>query len=263
MVIIFQDRQQAGLALAHVVRDELEGTPRAEDAVVLGLPRGGVPVAVEIACALRLPLDVFVVRKLGVPGQEELAMGAVASGGLVVMQPDVVSAYRIPQETIGAVIARERIEIDRREEAYRGGRPPASVAGRTVILVDDGVATGATMKAAARALRPVTRRVVVAVPVAARSTRDELLREVDQFICLETPEPFHAVGEFYRNFEQITDAEVRLLLARRFDRTSGPGNICRVDAVLSSEERGITPDAGVCPSGTEVLCRDRRFGFYT
>jgi len=214
VVIIFQDRRQAGLALARVVRDELDEEPRADNALVLGLPRGGVPVAFEVACGLCLPLDVFVVRKLGVPGQEELAMGAVASGGLVVIQSDVVSAYAISQETIDGIAARERVEIERREEAYRGGRPPASVAGRTAILVDDGLATGATMKAAARALRPLARRIVVAVPVAARSTCDELRREVDQVVCLETPEPFHAVGEFYRNFDQTTDAEVRALLAR-------------------------------------------------
>jgi predicted phosphoribosyltransferase len=214
VVIIFQDRRQAGRALGQVVRDEIDEDPGADDAIVLGLPRGGVPVAFEVARELGLPLDVCVVRKLGVPGQEELAMGAVASGGIVVIQADVVHAYRIPQEIIDAVVARERIEIERREAAYRDGRPAARIEGRTVILVDDGLATGATMKAAARALRPVARRVVVSVPVAARTTCDELQLEVDQVVCLENPEPFHAVGEFYRNFDQTTDAEVRALLAQ-------------------------------------------------
>ncbi|MGB9031697.1 MAG: phosphoribosyltransferase [Acidobacteriaceae bacterium] len=214
VVIIFQDRRQAGLALAQVLGDELAEGLSAGDAIVLGLPRGGVPVAFEIAHGLHLPLDVFVVRKLGVPGQEELAMGAIASGGMVVLQADVIAAFSIRQETIDDVVARERLEIERREAAYRDGRPPARLDGRAIILVDDGLATGATMTAAVRALRPVARRVLVAVPVAAPSTRDELRREADEVICLETPEPFHAVGEFYRNFEQTTDAEVRALLAQ-------------------------------------------------
>lgn len=214
MVIIFQDRRQAGRALAQIVRDECRETLASDDAIVLGLPRGGVPVAFEVARGLRLPLDVFVVRKLGVPGQEELAMGAVASGGAVVIQSDVVTAYRIGQETIDAVAARERLEIARREAAYRESRPPARLAGRVVLLVDDGLATGSSMKAATRALRPIARRIVVAVPVAAASTCEELRHEADQVVCVETPEPFHAVGEFYRNFDQTSDAEVRALLAQ-------------------------------------------------
>jgi predicted phosphoribosyltransferase len=214
VVIIFQDRRQAGIALAQVLSEELGEDLSAGDAIVLGLPRGGVPVAFEIAHALHLPLDVFVVRKLGVPGQEELALGAIAGGGMVVLQSDVIAAFSIQQETIDAVVARERLEIERREAAYRDGRPSARLDGRTVILVDDGLATGATMTAAVRALRPVARRVLVAVPVAALSTRDELRREADQVVCLETPEPFHAVGEFYRNFDQTSDAEVRALLAQ-------------------------------------------------
>jgi putative phosphoribosyl transferase len=214
VVIIFQDRRQAGRALAQIVRDECRETLASDDAIVLGLPRGGVPVAFEVARGLRLPLDVFVVRKLGVPGQEELAMGAVASGGAVVIQSDVVTAYRIGQETIDAVAARERLEIARREAAYRESRPPARLAGRVVLLVDDGLATGSSMKAATRALRPIARLIVVAVPVAAASTCEELRHEADQVVCVETPEPFHAVGEFYRNFDQTSDAEVRALLAQ-------------------------------------------------
>lgn len=211
----FEDRRHAGRALAHAVREQLEWA----GAIVLGLPRGGVPVAFEVAEALHLPLDVFVVRKLGVPGQEELAMGAVASGGLVVIQADVVRAFRICQETIDTAVARERGEIARREALYRDGRPPAQVEGRTVIVVDDGLATGSTMTAAARALRPVARRILAAVPVAAASTCQELRQDVDALVCLEMPHLFHAVGEFYRDFEQITDEEVRALLAAAYHET--------------------------------------------
>jgi putative phosphoribosyl transferase len=217
VVIIFHDRRQAGSALAQVVRDECAAELATEDIIVLGLPRGGVPVAFEVARELHLPLDIFIVRKLGVPGQEELAMGALASGGVVVTQSDVVRAFGIRQEIIDAVVARERIEIERRETAYRDGRPPSLLEGRTVILVDDGLATGATMKAAARALRPIAPRILVAVPVAAYGTCEELRHEVDQLVCLESPEPFHAVGEFYHNFDQTTDDEVRALLARAWE----------------------------------------------
>ena len=225
MVIIFQDRRQAGRVLAQVLRDELRHESGIEDALVLGLPRGGVPVAFEVAAGLDLPLDVFVVRKLGVPGEEELAMGAVAGGGLVVLQSDVIGAFRIAQEIIDEVVAREQQEIQRREAIYREGLPPPTLVGRTLILVDDGLATGASMKAAARALRPLALRLIVAVPVAASGTCEDLRREVDQLICLETPEPFHAVGEFYRNFDQTTDEEVRSLLALAQSRSgcSRPG----------------------------------------
>lgn len=210
---VFEDRRAAGRALARVVGETLGPVLRAEDALVLALPRGGVPVGLEVARALRLPLDVCVVRKLGVPGQEELAMGAVASGGIVVVQPEVVRAYRIEPETIEAVAARERLEIERREAAYRQGRMPPRLNGRLVILVDDGLATGSTMRAAVRALRPVAGRLVVAVPVGAASTCEALRREADGVICLESSERFRAVGEFYRAFEQMTDDEVRALLA--------------------------------------------------
>ncbi|MFP5226078.1 MAG: phosphoribosyltransferase [Acidobacteriota bacterium] len=221
MIVLFEDRAHAGRALAQAVREECADDLTQGDAIVLGLPRGGVPVAFEVARGLHLPLDVFIVRKLGVPGQEELAMGALASGGVIVLQRDVIDAYQISRETIEEAAAQERIEIHRREAAYRSGRPPAVLRGRTVILVDDGLATGATMKAAVRALRPIARRILVAVPVAAFHTCQELSGEVDRVVCIETPESFHAVGEFYRNFEQTSDDEVCGLLARA--REAAPG----------------------------------------
>jgi putative phosphoribosyl transferase len=210
--MIFHDRREAGRILAQVLRSGAIGG----DAIVLGLPRGGVPVAFEVARELRLPLDVFVVRKLGVPEQEELAMGAVASGGLIVLNEPVIRAFAIRQETIEAVAARERAEMERREALWREGRPPLALAGRTAILVDDGLATGATMKAAARALRPLAARVVAAVPVAAAGACDEVAREVDRLACVERPQRFAAVGEYYRTFDPTPDEEVRalLLLAR-------------------------------------------------
>ena len=225
MSALFQDRREAGRLLAAAIREQLDlpqqPPPRA---IVLALPRGGVEVGVEVAQALHLPLDVFVVRKLGVPGQEELAMGAIASGGLLVVQSDVLRAFAVSQDTLDAVVARERIEIERREALYRPGRGPLPLEGRTVLVVDDGVATGSTMKAAVHALRSLGNhagrgqsapsRIVVAVPVAARSTCAELARHVDQVVCLATPEPFHAVGAFYRSFNQTTDDEVRVLLAQ-------------------------------------------------
>jgi putative phosphoribosyl transferase len=221
VVIIFQDRMQAGRALAQILRAELREAIDPHNAIVLGLPRGGVPVAFEVARELQLPLDIFIVRKLGVPGQEELAMGAVASGGLVVLQNEVIGAYRIHEEMLNAVIARERLEIERREIAYRCGRPPVLLADRTAFLVDDGLATGSSVKAAARSLRPIARRVLIAVPVAAASTCEDLRAEVDQIICVETPDPFHAVGEFYRNFDQTSDAEVRALLTEAWRASEG------------------------------------------
>lgn len=218
MMAEFEDRRHAGRALARAVREQLDWP----GSIVLGLPRGGVPVAFEVAQALHLPLDVFVVRKLGAPGQEELAMGAVASGGLTVLQADVMRAFAIPQEIVSAAAERERGEIARREALYRSGRPPLQVEGRTVILMDDGLATGSTMKAAVRALRPVAQRVFVAVPVAAPATCEELSREVDALLCLETPDPFHAVGEFYCNFDQISDEEVQTLLAAAYHEPGPP-----------------------------------------
>jgi predicted phosphoribosyltransferase len=223
--MMFQDRRDAGRALTRSVAKlhDLEG------AIVLGLPRGGVPVAYEVARELNLPLDILIVRKLGVPGQEELAMGAIASGGTIVMNSSVVQELNISPEVIEAVAKREELEIERRERAYRDGRPPAQVEGRTVILIDDGLATGASMLAAARALRSRVRRVIVAVP-AAVSTCNELRSEVDRVLCAITPQPFFAIGMFYRDFDQTTDEEVRFLLlqartgkVRRWHSSDGLG----------------------------------------
>jgi predicted phosphoribosyltransferase len=186
-----------------------------EDTLVLGLPRGGVPVAYEVARALGAPLDVFLVRKLGVPGQDELAMGAIATGGVRVLNADVVGELRIPSGVIDVVSAREVAELSRRERAYRGDRSPLEIVDRVVILVDDGLATGATMRAAVRALRQGrAARIVVAVPVGARETCEDLRAEVDDLVCVSTPDPFHAVGLWYEDFSQTTDDEVRAVLAR-------------------------------------------------
>jgi predicted phosphoribosyltransferase len=185
------------------------------DALVLALPRGGVPVAYEVARALGAPLDLFIVRKLGVPGYEELAMGAVATGGERVLNDDVVAGLRIPDYVIEAVAASEQQELARRERLYRGERPPPDIRGRTVILVDDGLATGATMLAAIKALRQQRpARIVVAVPTGSPETCEQLKKEADDVICATTPEPFHAVGLWYEEFSQTTDEEVRDLLAR-------------------------------------------------
>lgn len=219
--MIFQDRREAGRKLGQLLRSAPAGTQLA-GAIVLGLPRGGVPVAYEVARELRLPLDVFVVRKLGVPGQEELAMGAIASGGLVVLNETVIRAYDIRPETIEGVVARERAEVERREALWREGGAPLALAGRTAILVDDGLATGATMKAAARALRPLAGHVVAAVPVAAAGAWDDLRREVDSLVCVERPLRFAAVGEYYHSFDPTPDEEVRALLAQSRQNGDAP-----------------------------------------
>ena len=209
--MLFQDRVEAGAILARHLLD----FAHRDDVVVLALPRGGVPVAAEVAAFLDAPLDVFVVRKLGVPGQEEFAMGAIASGGVRVVNWDIVRAMRIPASIVDDVTRAEQRELERREQLYRGDRPPVDVAGRTVILVDDGLATGATMKAAVRAVRELSpRQIVVAVPVSARDACVDLGAEADACVAAETPEPFFGVGRWYRNFSQTTDEEVRRLLAR-------------------------------------------------
>ena len=208
---LFRDRREAGRLLA----EKLAPYANRPDVLVLALPRGGVPVAYEVARALGAPLDVFVVRKLGVPGYEELAMGAVATGGVRVLNDQIVDRLGIPDHLIDAVAAREQQERSRRERLYRGGRPPPNIRGHTVILVDDGLATGATMHAAIQALRQQQpARIVVAVPTASPETCEEMRAEVDDVICAITPEPFHAVGLWYQDFSQTTDEEVRDLLSR-------------------------------------------------
>ncbi|HET9468044.1 MAG TPA: phosphoribosyltransferase [Vicinamibacterales bacterium] len=206
----FHDRREAGQLLARRLADH----GYHDDVVVLALPRGGVPVAYEIARELRAPLDVFVVRKLGVPWHPELAMGAIAGRGTQVLNSTVVDAYNIPAHVIRAVAEREGRELERRLQHYRGNRPPLELAGRTVILVDDGLATGSTMRAAVAAIRQdQPKEIIVAVPVAASETCRELEKEVDRVLCLRTPPQFSAVGYWYEDFSQTTDEEVRELLS--------------------------------------------------
>jgi predicted phosphoribosyltransferase len=203
----FRDRRDAGEKLADVLED-LRGVP---DLVVLALPRGGVPVAEPVARRLGAPLDVFLVRKIGFPGQEELAMGAVASGGVVLVNPALVE--RLPGAAFHRALERAVQELEDREQSYRGLRPPPDVKGRTVVLVDDGLATGATMRAAVEALRRQgPRQIIAAVPVAAAETCEELAREVDRVVCAATPEPFRAVGVWYEDFSPTTDDEVQRIL---------------------------------------------------
>lgn len=209
----FRDRSEAGRLLGAELGRRFGSQP---DALVLALPRGGVPVAFEVALALDAQLDVFVVRKLGVPGHEELAMGAIASGGICVMNDDVLRYEVVSQAQIDEVTKREQQELERREKSYRGSSAPLDVTGRTVFVVDDGLATGATMRAAVRALRKMNAgRIIVAVPVAAKETCLEFRSEADDIVCLRTPSPFQAVGLWYEDFTQTTDEEVRRLLTRR------------------------------------------------
>jgi len=207
----FRDRIDAGRRLAaRLTRYSDRG-----DTIVLALPRGGVPVAFEVAQALRAPLDVFLVRKLGVPGHEELAMGAVAGGGVIILNDEVLSAMAVPRTEVERVIRREREELARREREYRGSRPGPELRHRIAILVDDGLATGSSMRAAVAALRTLRpARVVAAVPVAPPETCGELRAGVDELECIETPSPFHAVGAWYDDFSPTTDDEVRDLLQR-------------------------------------------------
>ena len=208
----FHDRFEAGRVLA----TRLSAYAKRPDAIVLGLPRGGVAVAYEVARALNLPLDVFIVRKLGVPGQEELAMGAIASGGVRVLNHAVIGALGLSQAEINEVIRREDQELRRREEQFRGRRPPLNLKGKTVIVVDDGLATGATMWAAVTAVRQQEpAQVVMAVPVAAPDECDAFKQIADDVVCAITAEPFHAVGLWYQDFPQMTDKEVRALLAQK------------------------------------------------
>ncbi|MHB8522389.1 MAG: phosphoribosyltransferase [Limisphaerales bacterium] len=217
----FRNRTEAGRLLA----GRLAGYANREDVLALALPRGGVPVAVEVARRLRAPLDVFVVRKLGVPGREELAMGAIATGGVRVLNSEVLDQLNIPQRVIDLVAAREERELQRRERAYRGDRPAPKVDGAVVLLIDDGMATGATMRAAALALRQQhPARIVIAVPTAAASTCEEVKAEADEVVALMMPEPFYGVGRWYEDFSQTTDEEVRGLLeaAERGGRSLPP-----------------------------------------
>src|SRR5438874_9497998 len=212
--MLFRNRIEAGRQLAA----KLAAYADRSDVLILALPRGGVPVAFEVARALHAPLDVFLVRKLGLPGHEELAMGAIASGGVRVLNEDLVNTLRIPQAEVDAVAAQEQRELERREREYRDDRPPPDVRGRTVILIDDGLATGATMRAAVAATRRgQPARIVVAVPIAAPATCEEFRDEVDEVVCARTPEPFYAVGLWYEDFSQTTDEEVRELLRRAAD----------------------------------------------
>lgn len=215
---MFHDRSHAGRLLAQALEDMADS----DNLLVLGLPRGGVPVAFEVARKLGASLDVCLVRKLGLPGWEELAMGAIASGGIRVLNPDVTETYGIEADVLEAVTAREKRELERRERRYRPGRPSLDVRGRTVVLVDDGLATGSTMKAAIAALRAQKpARIVVAVPVGPRETLIEIRQKADKVVCLATPQEFEGVGQFYDRFDQITDEQVLDLLERSRTQSLG------------------------------------------
>jgi putative phosphoribosyl transferase len=215
---LFRDRHEAGRILGQRVRRII----RDDSAVVLALPRGGVPVGFEVAQALHADLDIFLVRKLGVPGHEEVAMGAIASGGIRVLKHSLIAQLGLTPDIVEAVTAAERLELARREALYREGRPPIPLHGRTAMLVDDGLATGSTMMAAARALRAQgPKRIVVAVPVASAEACEDIRARVDEIICAFTPEPFYAVGLWYEDFSQTSDEEVRELLERAANMASG------------------------------------------
>lgn len=225
--MLFRDKTEAGRILA----DRLAAYANYPDTMVLALPRGGVPVAFEVAEALNLPLDIFVVRKLGLPGHEEFAIGAIASGGARVLNQDLIRQLSLSDEIIEHIVAREQRELERRERTYRGQRPMLDVRDRTIIIVDDGLATGSSMRAAIAALRQKRpAKLIVAVPVGARMTCSELEALADEVICLETPENFSAVGLWYRDFSQTTDEEVIDLLERNRK---------------NSEARNINQEAGL------------------
>jgi predicted phosphoribosyltransferase len=206
--MIFADRADAGKQLARLLERYAGSETRA-----LALPRGGVPVAAEISRTLHVPLDVFVVRKLGAPGREELAIGAIASGGIKVLNWETIDALGVDRAAIDAIVARERMELARREQVYRSDRPQQDVSGRIVLLVDDGLATGASMYAAVLALRSrAPQKIVVAVPVAPEDTAAQLAQYADEIVCVATPRPFRGVGAWYQDFRQVTDEEVREVL---------------------------------------------------
>ncbi len=205
----FADRRQAGQVLASTLAS-YAGRP---DVLVLALPRGGVPVAYEVAAALGADLDIFLVRKLGLPGHPEYAMGAIATGGVQVLNDEAIGWYHVPEDVVAAVVASEQLELERREAAYRGGRAATPIAGKVAIVVDDGLATGASMRAAVTAVRQLKpSRIVAAAPVGAPSTCRSLLELADEVVCARTPEPFSAVGQWYRDFSQTEDDEVQALL---------------------------------------------------
>ena len=239
MAVPFRDRTDAGQFLS----TKLMAYANREDVLVLALPRGGVPVAFEVAKAINAPLDVFLVRKLGVPGNKELAMGAIATGDVLVLNEEVIKALDVPRVEIDLVTAKEKQELERRERIYRGDYPPPDVQGYTVILIDDGLATGSTMRAAVVALRKQTPgRIVIAVPIAAESTCNEFRSEVDEVICAVTPQPFLSVGTWYENFLQITDDDVREILKR------------------ARHELPDVPRRGMAPRLGEGGCKDDGYG---
>jgi putative phosphoribosyl transferase len=241
---VFENRREAGIVLASRL-GAYAGRP---DVIVLALPRGGVPVGHEVANALRAPLDVFLVRKLGLPGHPELAMGAIASGGIRVLNDDVIQWSGVTRSAVDAVTELERVELDRREREYRSGVPPVALTGRVVVLVDDGLATGSTMMAAIQAVRTqAPARIVVAVPVGAAAACARTAAVADEVVCARTPEPFSAVGEWYRDFSQTSDDEVRALLADQPGARIDPrdATLERPHDLLDAHQQAVRPPDSV------------------